>query len=474
MFQGHHPWDVAVLLTGWAITLGALIIVPFRRSPEAAKGWLLLFFIAPWPAWIVYLFIGRPMHPKWRTERFKRLPEVIGEAAGRIFGEEDAPWHSTPDIPAASLARALGQLPTLEGNSVEFITDYTPAIDRLIQDIDGATEHVHLLFYIFADDGTGRRVMAALERAAERGITCRLLIDAMGSRPWARKVVRRMERAGVSVRLVLPLRFRLRTTRFDLRNHRKVAVIDGRIGYIGSQNITDATVSHDFFHRELVARIRGPVVGELQATFVGDWFLETEERLNEGDMFPRPERAGGVAAQILPSGPDYPDGGVDLLFVELIHGARKRVVVTTPYFIPNESLLTAMRTASLRGVDVHLVVSRHSDSVLVSFAQRSYYSVLMEAGVEVHLFRRNFLHAKHLSIDEDIVLLGSSNVDMRSFQLNAEISLIAYDRETNARMRAIEERYFADSDRLDRDEWSRRPLPLKVAENIARLGSPLL
>jgi cardiolipin synthase A/B len=470
-------WPTLYLASEWIIRLLMLIIVPFRRSPEAAKGWLLFVFFLPWPALAVYFLIGRPGYPKWRRERFARLPVVFGAVAGRI---SEVTARQEPDLPAnlsqaAILIQNLGRFPSLDGNAAELLSHYDGSIDRIVADIDKAQLHVHLLFYIFADDDTGLKVIAALTRASKRGVTCRVLIDALGSRVWAPRVVEALRAGGISVRLVLPLGLlRRKSARADLRNHRKVAVIDGEIGYVGSQNIVNADFNAGLTNQELVARVTGPIVLELQAVFVADWFLETEQVLDASNLFPKPSPAGNIVAQVLPSGPDYPEAGVERLIEVLIHGARKRVVITTPYFIPNEALLHALEAAVLRGVDVHIVLSRPVDHILVNLAQRSYYAELLEFGVRIHLYRDKLLHAKHLSVDHRICLIGSSNIDMRSFVLNAEVSLILFDRQICSQLREEQERYFASSDLLSLEEWNARPFATKTVENIARLMSPLL
>jgi len=470
-------WPFLYLLSEWAIRLLMLVVVPFRRSPEAAKGWLLFFFFLPWPALALYFLIGRSNYPRWRRRRFAQLPVVLTSAIGRI--REVTSWQR-PDLPAnltqaATLIENLGRFPSLGGNAAELLSDYDGTVKGLVADIDRARAHVHLLFYIFADDRTGQEVIGALTRAVKRGVECRVLIDALGSRAWAPRVVEALKAAGVSVRLVLPVGLlRHRSARADLRNHRKIAVVDGEIGYVGSQNIVDADFNPRVTNQELVMRIVGPVVLELQAVFVADWFLETEQVLDSPALFPEPHAAGEIVAQVLPSGPDYPEAGVELLVEALIHGARKRVVITTPYFIPNEALFHALETAVLRGVEVHVILSRPVDQVMVNLAQRSYYAELLEAGIEIHLYRDKLLHAKHLSVDHRVSLIGSSNIDRRSFTLNSEVSLVLFDRDLNARLREEQERYFAASDALLLKEWNRRPLMAKAVENIARLLSPLL
>jgi cardiolipin synthase len=376
---------------------------------------------------------------------------------------------------AARLIQNLGHFPALNGNEVELLSHYAGTLDRIAADIDMATSHVHLLFYIFAYDTSGKKIIAALARAVERGVTCRVLIDALGSHVWAVQVMKALAAAGVTAHLVLPIRLlRRRSTRADLRNHRKIAVIDGKVGYIGSQNIVDADFNPRVTNQELVVRVCGPVVLELEAVFVADWFLETDQVLKNPDLFPEPIRSGHVVAQVLPSGPDYPEAGVERVIEALVHGARERIVITTPYFVPSEALLHALETAVLRGVEVHVILSKPVDQTLVHLAQRSYYTELLDAGIKIHLYRDKLLHAKHLSIDHNVSLIGSSNMDMRSFTLNSEISLILFDRELAGRLQAEQARYFAGSDLLLAKQWKTRPLARKVIENIARLLTPLL
>jgi cardiolipin synthase len=476
-FTSGSTWGVLYLVSEWAVRLVMLVIVPFRRSPEAAKGWLLLMFFQPWIGLVLYHVIGRPTYPRWRAGRFARMPDMFRPVVQRLQGSLDRFRPVLPPLLAqdAVLVQSLGSLRLLSDNAVELLADYDGAIDRLVADIDGAKDHVHLLYYIFADDGCGAKVVAALERAVKRRVKCRVLIDFLGGRRWAQSLGVKLTTAGVTHHRVLPVGFfRRKSARADLRNHRKIAVVDGRVAYIGSQNVVDATFKPGITYEELVARVTGPIVLQLQALFAADWFMETEEVLNAEDLFPEPVAAGTASAQVLPSGPDYPAANVQRLVVALIHGARKRVVITTPYFIPDAALLQALDTAVRRGVDVHLVVSRMADQLLVSLAQRSYYEELLEAGVHLHLYRERFLHAKHLSIDDMVTVIGSSNMDIRSFTLNAEVSLIVYDRDVTARLREQQERCFAGSELLLAAEWQRRSPLMILCENLARMMSPLL
>ncbi|WP_244486815.1 cardiolipin synthase [Aurantimonas sp. Leaf443] len=468
-----------VQLAGWAIVFGGLIYIPFRRSPSAAQAWLLLFFFLPWVAILVYYVFGHARHPKWRNDRLAAVPTMVERALGDLKGEHLrgadrlGPRHRI----TADLVERIGGLPCVRGNAIDLDADYNRVVDRIAADIDRARNHAHLSFYILQADEAGNKVLSALERAAARGVKCRLLIDAVGSSADSKKIVKRLAGTGVEVSLILPLRFWNQATRFDLRNHRKIVVIDGRIGWCGSQNMHRIEYEPKTFYRELMVRVTGPAVLELQAVFIGDWFLETNEDIGTADLMPPPAEADletGALLQVMPTGPDYPNARVDILFTDLIHTARRRVVLATPYFIPNEPLLQALSTAVAKGVDTVLFVTGTTNSLLIDLAQESYYEDLLEAGVRVFLYRERFLHAKHLSIDDGIAVFGSANMDRRSFELNSEVSLIAYDRGSVESLRRVEADYFAKSRALDLETWQRRSFARKVAENATRLVSPLL
>jgi cardiolipin synthase len=470
-------WAWIFFVSEWAIRLAMLVVIPFRRTPAAAKGWLLLIFFEPWVGLLLYLLIGRARLPRQRRDQLARLPGAMAKVMGRLANHPNV-FH--PDVgpalsQAVTLAKNLGGMPILGGNAVELLVDYDDTLARLTADIDRAENHVHLLFYIFADDHATAPVVEALGRAAARGVRCRVLADAIGSRAGLRTLRPKLAALGVAVHALLPIRLLpWRKARLDLRNHRKIAVIDGRVGYTGSQNLVAADFKGGIAYEDLVARVTGPVVLDLQYVFAADWFLEADEALDGEAEFPYPEIAGDAPAQALASGPGFPTQNNQRLIVALVHGARKRVVLTTPYFIPDEPLLQAMQTAALRGVEVHLVASEKGDQRVVSLAQESYYEDLLEAGVRVHLYRGSFLHAKHLSVDDSVAQIGTSNLDIRSFALNAEVMLMVYDRGVTARLAAEQERYFANSRLLSLAEWRQRPFGRKVAQNLARLLSPLL
>jgi cardiolipin synthase len=462
------PLDLgtAYAVANWTIRIGAVIVVPFKRRFTAAA-WLLLLFFLPIPGLILFLLIGQPKFPKGRVEKFR---DAVCPFFHRV-GKKLAPLSPREPSPIAELAQRLGFFPAVGGNQIELIGDYDGAIQRLIADIDAAKSRVFILAYIFADDEIGLSIIDALGRAVKRGVDCRVLVDPVGSSHWIRGTERCLRQAGVKYRAALPWHWLRRRTRRDMRNHRKLFVIDGRIGYSGSQNIVCRDFRPGVVNRELVARCTGPIVAEMEAQFFGDWFLET-------GIEPQPiepaDADGEALLQLLPSGAEYPLAGFETLLVWQLHQARRHAVIVTPYFIPDEDVLDAMRTTAARGVEVHLVLSQVVDQRVVNLAQRSYYDGLLSAGVRIHLFRDFLLHAKNVGIDGKLGILGSSNVDLRSFQLNEEVSLLLLDDRSAQTLADVQRSYIEDSEELRLEEWRKRGRPAMVLENLARLISPLL
>jgi len=470
-------WAWGFFLSEWAIRLVMLVVVPFRRMPAAAKGWLLLIFFEPWIGLLLYVLIGRSRMPRTRVEQMARLPQVMAKVVQRVLNHPNI-FHPelSPGLEwTGYLAEKLGRMPSLGGNAAEIMVDYDAILARLVADIDQARSHVHLLYFIFVDDTATAPVIAALGRAAKRGVACRVLVDSLGSRAALPSLIRKLTALGVDIKQMLPVGLFVRNrARLDLRNHRKIAIMDGRIAFTGSQNLIAADFIAGITFEELVLRLTGPAVLELQYIFTADWYLETNEVLESEDVFPGPEITGSIPIQVLASGPDFPTQNNQRFIVALIHSARKRIKITTPYFIPDEPMLQALETAVLRGVDVRLVLSEIGDHVLVGLAQRSYYEELLEAGIKIHLYQKNFLHAKFLTIDDSIGLVGTSNIDIRSFVLNAELLLVMHDPGMTSRLQAEQQRYIAHCRSLDLQRWQQRPFWIKLAEHLARLLSPLL
>ena len=337
---------------------------------------------------------------------------------------------------------------------------------------------------MFADDSTGARVIDALIRAQGRGVKCRVLIDDLGDTGFKKPIVPRLRAGSVEVHLMLPMEMVGKEwSRPDLRNHRKIVVVDGQVGFTGSQNIIDhdyhksGNIKKGLHYIELVARVTGPIVVQLDAAFRTDWYSETRVVLTR-DTAPEvafaPVKTGEVLCQVLPSGPGFENDNNLKLFVALFHAARQKITIANPYFVPDESLMVAITTAAQRGVEVTLIVSEIGDQFLVYHAQRSFYEQLLQAGVKIYRYKSPvLLHAKHLSIDDDIAVIGSSNMDPRSFQLDLEVTLICYDKGVVTDMQVVFTDYLRHSAPLRLNEWETRPASAKFFDNLARLTSSL-
>jgi cardiolipin synthase len=455
----------------WTVRILALAILPWRRSPAAVRSWLLLIFFLPVPGLLLFLAIGRPRFPRWRRERFRALDPFACDMARRLEAAAK-PDLATTEGEIAALAQTLGRMPPVTGNAIELIDNYDGVIDRLVADIDAARTHVRILAYIFANDPVGTRVANALARAADRGVAVNVLFDPVGSHRWRRGTWALLQKSGAEVREALPFRLLRGRTRRDMRNHRKLFLVDGRIGYAGSQNIVAKDFRPGVTNRELVLRATGPIVAELEALFIADWYLETEQMLDEAPTIP--QRDGTAVLQMLPSGADFRLEGFETLLTWQLHRACARVVMVTPYLIPDDDLIGAMRTAVARGVEVDLVVSGVVDQRLVNLAQCSYYDELLSAGVSIFRFPDELLHAKNVSVDGRLGICGSSNVDIRSFQLNEEVSLLLLDRNSIAALETVQEDYLRRSERMELARWRERSRLRRTGEAIARLVSPLL
>jgi cardiolipin synthase A/B len=379
----------------------------------------------------------------------------------------------------------LGGMPACARNCVDLLANYEDAIQQMAAAVDGARLFVNIEFYILTLDDTTEVFFRALERAAERGVAVRLLADHLASRgfPRRKEMAERLTRARIDWRWSLPLRPHLNDwNRPDLRNHRKLVVVDGRVAFTGSLNMIDSSYLRERNLRsgaryvELVAKVAGPVVLEVNAVFLTDWFSEggtaPVSQPDTNELLP--EWNGPALCQVLPSGPGYDNDNNLKLFTSLIHTAQRKLFITTPYFVPDDSLMTAITSAAQRGVDVVLLSSAVSNQFWVHHAQHSYYEDLLRAGVRIFLLDAPaLLHAKHLSIDDDIAVIGSSNLDLRSFTLNLEITLVACDPGVVSALRQVEAGFLTRSHELYAHDWTRQPWGDKLIDNLARLTASL-
>ncbi|MBD3941385.1 cardiolipin synthase [Microbacterium sp. NEAU-LLC] len=477
-------WVLTILVIDIIIRVTAVIVVPRNRRPTAAMAWLLAIYFIPIIGVFLFLLIGNPRLPRKRRRKQERINDYIHDTSASLdFGtlRPHAPaWFTS----LVTLNRNLGAMPLAGDNAAHLIPDYQESLDVMADAIRKARRFVHVEFYILQSDASTDNFFRALEEVAARGVTVRVLLDHWANRgkPFYRKTLRRLTAMGAQWHLMLPVQpFKGKYQRPDLRNHRKLLVVDGLVGFTGSQNVTAPTynlkknIKRGLNWVDLMARIEGPVVASINAVFLSDWYSETDEVLTEQiDLFDVTAGPGDLDCQIVPSGPGFEFQNNLKLFAGLLYAAQRQIIVVSPYFVPDEAMLLAITTACQRGIHVELFVSEEGDQAIVYHAQRSYYEALLRAGVKIWMYKKPYiLHTKSLTIDDEVAIIGSSNMDMRSFGLNMEISMLVRGEEFVQEMRGVEDMYRSLSRELTLDEWEKQPLRSTVLDNLARLTSAL-
>jgi cardiolipin synthase A/B len=486
VLEANLLWIVAFLID-LGIRIAAIIVIPRDRKPSSAMAWLLAVFLIPFAGIVFFLLLGNSKLPRKRREKQVEINRLI------VDGSADIPPATTRDdwppwlASVVEMNRTLGGLPMASGNRADLIDDYEGSIAAMAAEIDSAVTFVHVEFYIVSLDATTRHFFAAMEAAVNRGVTVRVLLDHVASTRSVghKETLAELDRIGVAWHFLLPVQpLKGKYQRPDLRNHRKLVVVDGRVGFMGSQNLIDRSynspknLARGLQWQELMTRLTGPVVSELNAIFLSDWYSETDELITHehvrADAVPVDTSEWAVDCQVVPSGPGFENENNLRLFLALLHSAQERAIITSPYFVPDEAMMYAMTSACQRGLDVQLFVSEIGDQGPVFHAQRSYYRELLRAGVRIFMYPAPYiLHSKHFSVDDSVAVIGSSNMDIRSCSLNLEVSLLLHGRSFVAQMRAVEAGYRAISTELTAEEWAKQPERATVLDGVARLTSGL-
>ncbi|NYF08926.1 cardiolipin synthase [Leifsonia sp. AK011] len=491
-FQTEDPataWfslAVALLVLAGDLTIRvlAIIYIPRNRRPQTAMAWLLAIFFIPYVGIILFLLLGSRKLPRKRRKRQSQINKYILETTDGI---DKVTTHSEwPDWlpPIVELNRTLGAMPLVGGNSASLYPEYDLSIAAMARAIDNATSTVHVEFYILSADDTTEPFFAAMERAIQRGVIVRVLLDHIASvrAPGYRRTLKRLTAMGALWKLMLPVQpLRGKWRRPDLRNHRKLVVVDGLVAFTGSQNMVDSSynkpgnIRRGLHWKDLMVRFEGPIVAGINALFVTDWYSETDELLLRESPDANPVLAREpLDAQVVPSGPGFEGENNLRLFNSLVYAAQHKVIITSPYFVPDDSMLYAITTAAQSGLDVQLFVSEVGDQFMVFHAQRSYYEQLLRAGVRIWLYPEpTVLHSKHFTIDDEVAVIGSSNMDMRSFSLNLEISVMVRSRDFVDDLREVEASYRRVSRELTLEEWMKRSRTSATLDNVMRLTAAL-
>lgn len=467
-------WWIVNLLYGLTILGVVAVVVSENRNPVKSLAWVTVLLVVPLVGLVLYLVFGRNIQNKRIISRRNR--RKLRRLTARHL--TDLRHGRPPESLQAriNLASALCGSNYYEGNHAEVFDNGTDKFNALLADIAAAQHYINLQYYIIVDDNIGTRVLSALEERARAGVKVRIIYDHVGSFKLSRKALRRLKEAGVEAYPFFKVVFPPFGTRINWRNHRKIAIIDGIVGYIGGMNVADRYIDGGKMFpmwRDLHLRVTGPAVAALQQSFAVDWNFMGHPLLVD-EVRPARHPHSNIGMQLVTGGPTTQWMNMTLIFQRAISEAKKCVYILTPYFIPTEGLVQTLQVAALSKVDVRLIVPRRSDSDMLRWATCSYVQECLRAGIKVYFYEKGMLHSKAVIIDDDFCTVGSTNFDFRSFEHNFEANMLIYSTEFNARMKALFMRELHDSRRITSAEWNRRPFLEKALESVMRLLSPIL
>lgn len=467
-------WWILNLLYALTILGVVAVVVSENRNPVKSLAWVTVLLVVPLVGLVLYLVFGRNIQNKRIISRRNR--RKLRRLTARHL--TDVRHGRPPESLQAriNLASALCGSNYYEGNHAEVFDNGTDKFNALLADIAAAQHYINLQYYIIVDDNIGSRVLSALEERARAGVKVRIIYDHVGSFKLSRRALRRLKEAGAEAYPFFKVVFPPFGTRINWRNHRKIAVIDGTVGYIGGMNVADRYIDGGKMFpmwRDLHLRVTGPAVAALQQSFAVDWNFMGHPLLVD-EVRPARHPHSNIGMQLVTGGPTTQWMNMTLIFQQAISEAKKCVYILTPYFIPTEGLVQTLQVAALSKVDVRLIVPRRSDSDMLRWATCSYVQECLRAGIKVYFYEKGMLHSKAVIIDDDFCTVGSTNFDFRSFEHNFEANMLIYSTEFNARMKALFMRELHDSRRITSAEWNRRPFLEKSLESVMRLLSPIL
>ena len=481
------PLQILSLLLGSIMianfVLAFTIIFLERKNASSTWAWLMVLFFIPILGFILYLIFGRKLsHRKifiWDTKSRLGVEKAVQHQL-EIIEDDQLPYKQEvlkqyKDLYYLHLKH--NDAIYSQNNKVDLFTDGTKKFTALISDLEQAKDHIHLLYYIVRNDQLGTKIADVLIKKAKEGIQIRLLYDDMGSRSLSRKFIRRLQQANIQVEAFFPPKIPKINLKINFRNHRKLAIIDGRIGYIGGFNIGDEYLgkSEKFgFWRDTHLRVYGDAVQTMQTRFILDWNQASSNRIHYEKRYFIGGNAGDVGIQIVSSGPDSDWEQIKYGYIKMILNAKDYVYIQTPYFIPDESLMDALRIAALSGVKIKIMIPNKPDHMFVYWATLSYVGELLHEGAEIYLYQNGFLHAKTIVVDGKLSSVGTANIDVRSFRLNFEVNAFLYDIDIANKLVAVFQRDINMSTQMTKSLYEKRSIGIKFKESISRLLSPIL
>ncbi len=481
------PWIAslitALLLAIHLAVIGRAIYRP-HRQPAARVAWVIVILVFPIVGMLGYLLLGETSIGKKRIGMMREAEKKLPNISSIPGCESSDPFEEVPlrSQHLFRVGKSINGFPPVSGNSASLMKDSNATIDAMVADIEAATKHVHLTFYIWLADRNGLRMVGALKRAAKRGVTCRAMADDMGSSGLIRSPHwREMKEAGIRLTVALPVGNRLIKPfkgRIDLRNHRKILVVDNRITYCGSQNCADPEFEVKAKYApwvDAMMRFEGPVVRQNQYLFAMDWMGHVpEDDLSDLLLEPLQDCDEGFFAQAIGTGPTIRYSAMPEVFESLIFSARSEICISTPYFVPDESMQDALCACARRGVKTTIIFPARNDSFVVGAASRSYYADLLAAGVKIFEYEGGLLHTKSLTLDGEFSLIGSANMDRRSFELNYENNILFNDARLTSDFRARQEEYLSSSQEITMKMVDAWPIHLKLLNNFIAMFGPVL
>lgn len=463
------------------IVLGISIVFLERKNAPSAWAWLMVLLFVPIVGFLLYLIFGKPISNSkifvWDTKTRLGLKAAVQGQLREIEKNEltynDHDMKSYESLIYLNLRTDSALFS--QNNAVDILVDGQEKFDRLMQDLRRAKDHIHLIYYIVRHDHLGTQIADILIKKANEGVTVRFLYDAMGSRRLSKKYVKRLRQAGVQVEEFFPAKFI--NFKINYRNHRKLAIIDGKVGYIGGFNIGDEYLGKDRkfgYWRDTHLRVRGSAVESMQTRFILDWNQASKDEILFEDRYYQSERAGDAGMQIVSSGPDQDLEQIKNGYIKMIMEAKESIYIQTPYFIPDESLRDALKIAALSGIDVKVMIPNKPDHPFVYWATLSYSGELLKSGGEVYIYQNGFLHAKTLIVDGKIASVGTANIDVRSFRLNFEVNAFIYDKKITEELVQAFNDDIRRSTQMTKKLYEKRSIGIRIKESISRLLSPVL
>lgn len=481
----HALISSLIFLSYWLIIVATTLRVVFKRRPTTyVIAWMLVIYILPILGVILYFALGEAHLGQQRVKRAQKMRPTITKFINNLSAFTNIFTSNVSQVskPIFQLCKHQTGLDGIKGNHIELISKTDDIFDRLIKDINQATSNIEMVFYIWNEGGRADDVENALIQATKRGVTCRLMVDSAGSRNFMRSNAnKRMREAGIIIVEVLKVNlFRFMFRRLDLRQHRKVAIIDNYISYTGSMNIVDPRYFKQNKHVgewvDIMVRMRGPVTILMGAIYASDWELETGKHLALPQItdFAEPPEEKKHIMQLIASGPGYMENMIHQVLLTAIYSAQEQIIFTTPYLVPSDDILHAVCTAAQRGVEVIIIVPKKNDSLMVKWASRAFFSELLDGGVKLYQFNDNLLHTKSVLIDKQLSLVGTVNLDMRSLWLNFEITTVIDDPGFAQSLFTLLQSYLSNSDKIDINKWDNRPVWQHIVERLFYFFAPLL